>query len=168
MGVLDDCAAAGLVCFPGTHSKWIQLSDGKIVSFTTCMTGELYSAVRTCTILERTMTSSTVIEEAAFHEGVLRSANSGGLLHHLFGVRTLVLMGQLEQEASASYLSGLLVGHEVRATMPPGAQVLLVGAVELCALYAQVIEACGGAAKLQNEDAAAHGLAAIGRRLPWT
>ena len=58
MGMLDACAGAGLVCFPGTHSKWIQLSDRKIVSFTTCMTGELYSALRKCTILERTMTSN--------------------------------------------------------------------------------------------------------------
>lgn len=168
MGVLDDCAGAGLVCFPGTHSKWIQLSDRKIVSFTTCMTGELYSALRKCTILGRTMTSGVVIEKAAFDEGVSRSSDSGGLLHHLFGVRTRVLMDELEEEASASYLSGLLIGHEVRATMPRDADVLLVGAAELCGLYAQVIEACGGRAKLEHEDAAALGLAAIGRRLHWT
>ena len=56
MGMLDACAGAGLVCFPGTHSKWIQLSDRTIVSFTTWMTGEIYSALRRCTILERMMT----------------------------------------------------------------------------------------------------------------
>src|SRR6202012_6229976 len=89
MGVLDDCAGAGLVCFPGTHSKWIQLSDRKIVSFTTCMTGEIYSALRRCTILERTMTNGAEIDKTAFCQGVARSADSGGLLYHLFGVRTL-------------------------------------------------------------------------------
>jgi 2-dehydro-3-deoxygalactonokinase len=167
MGILDD-ARAGLVCFPGTHSKWIQLSDRKIVSFTTSMTGEVYSALSRCTILERTMTSGGVTEEAAFRDGVSRSADSGGLLHHLFGVRTLVLMGQLKAEASASYLSGLLIGHEVRAAMPTGARVVLAGAAQLCGLYAQAIEACGGRATLAEEDAAALGLAAIGRRLHWT
>ncbi|MDT7816441.1 MAG: 2-dehydro-3-deoxygalactonokinase [Acidobacteriaceae bacterium] len=168
MGMLDACAGAGLVCFPGTHSKWIQLSDRKIVSFTTCMTGELYGALRKCTILERTMTSNAAVDKTAFDSGIARSADPGGLLHHLFGVRTLPLMGQLKEEKSASYLSGLLIGHEVRATMPKGSHVHLVGAAHLCGLYAQVIEARGGVATMEDEDAAALGLAAIGRRLHWT
>ncbi|MEA2260986.1 MAG: 2-dehydro-3-deoxygalactonokinase [Acidobacteriaceae bacterium] len=168
MGMLDACAGAGLVCFPGTHSKWIQLSDRKIVSFTTCMTGELYGALRKCTILERTMTSNAAVDKTAFDSGIARSADPGGLLHHLFGVRTLPLMGQLKEEKSASYLSGLLIGHEVRATMPKGSHVHLVGAAHLCGLYAQVIEARGGVATMEDEDAAALGLAAIARRLHWT
>jgi 2-dehydro-3-deoxygalactonokinase len=168
MGMLDACADGGLVCFPGTHSKWIQLSDRKIVSFTTCMTGELYGALRKCTILERTMTSNAAVDKTAFHDGVKRSVDPGGLLHHLFGVRTLALMRQMKEDVSASYLSGLLIGHEVRATMPPGSHVHLVGAAHLCNLYAQVIEACGGRATAEDEDAAALGLAAIGRRLHWT
>ena len=166
MGVLD--AGADLVCFPGTHSKWVQLSDRKIAAFTTSMTGEVYSALCKCTILERTMTSDDAVDQAAFHAGVARSADSGGLLHHLFGVRTLVLMDQLREESSASYLSGLVIGHEVRATMPSAARVHLVGAAHLCSLYAQAIEACGGEASVQDEDAAALGLAAIGRRLHWS
>jgi 2-dehydro-3-deoxygalactonokinase len=168
MGILDAGAGAGLVCFPGTHSKWIELSDRRIVSFTTSMTGDVYSALCKCTILERTMTTGAATEVAAFRDGVMRSADSGGLLHHLFGVRTRVLMGQLREEASASYLSGLLIGHEVRATMPHGARVVLVGAAQLCGLYVQAIEACGGEAVPAEEDAAALGLGAIGRRLGWT
>jgi len=168
MGMLDACGDAGLVCFPGTHSKWIQLTDGRIVSFTTYMTGEIYSALRECTILERTMTTGSSIEDSAFRDGVARSADSGGMLHHLFGVRTLTLMGQLQEEASASYLSGLLIGHEVRAAMPPGGIVHLVGAAPLCELYAKAAEACGGAATVEVEDAEARGLAAIGRRLRWS
>jgi 2-dehydro-3-deoxygalactonokinase len=167
MGMLEACGGADLVCFPGTHSKWIQLSRGKIVSFTTCMTGEMYGAVRKCTILERTMTGNTAVDKVAFHNGVKRSADSGGLLHHLFGVRTLTLMGQMKEDSSASYLSGLLIGHDVRASMPEGGDVHLVGAPDLCSLYAEAIEACGGKATSEGEDAAAFGLAAIGRRLHW-
>lgn len=168
MGILDECGGDGLVCFPGTHSKWIYLSDRKIASFITCMTGELYGALRESTILERTMTADVAVDCAAFHRGVARSEDSSGLLHHLFGVRTLTLMGELKEEASASYLSGLLIGHEVRAAMPDAALVHLVGAAALCSLYAQAIKACGGYATMEDEDSAARGLAAIGRRLAWT
>jgi 2-dehydro-3-deoxygalactonokinase len=168
MGILEACGGEGLVCFPGTHSKWIHLSNGKIVNFVTCMTGELYGALSKNTILERTMTKGRAVDEAAFRRGIARSAESGGLLHHLFGVRTLTLTEQLSEDVSASYLSGLLIGHEVRAAIPSGSTVHLVGAAPLCALYAQAIEACGGSATIEDEDAAARGLAAIARRLTWS
>ena len=168
MGILDACEGAGVVCFPGTHSKWIQLSDRKILSFTTSMTGEVFSALKQCTILGRMMTGGSAIDSPTFLQGVVRSADVGGLLHHLFGVRTLALMGQMQEQVSASYLSGLLIGHEVRSAMPRGARVHLVGTAALCALYASAIEACGASATVENEDAAALGLSAIGGRLSWT
>ena len=79
------CDSDGVVCFPGTHSKWVQLSDRKVVSFTTAMTGEVFSALRKCTILGRMMTDNLPTDKAAFLAGVCRSADAGGLLHHLFG-----------------------------------------------------------------------------------
>ena len=78
------------------------------------------------------------------------------------------VMNQLKEEASASYLSGLLIGHEVRSVMPPGGCVHLIGAAQLTSLYTQAIEACGGCSTVDDEDAAALGLAAIGRRLSWS
>jgi len=165
MGILDTCDGEGLVCFPGTHTKWITLHDRRIASFITCMTGELYEALRSHTILKRTMQHDAPFDPEAFQQGVDRSKDSGGLLHHLFGVRTLSLMNQLTDEASASYLSGLLIGHEVRAAMPEPTFVHLVGAPGLCSYYAQAIKTCGGSTTIEDEDAAARGLAAIGRRL---
>jgi 2-dehydro-3-deoxygalactonokinase len=167
MGILDACGGEALVCFPGTHSKWLQLSDRRICRFTTFMTGEMYSAVRNGTILGRMMAGEVSAAGAAFLAGVARAGQESGLLHHLFGVRTLGLMGRLGEEDAASYLSGLLIGHEVRAAMQGQAVVHLVGTAALCSLYAQAIHACGGEAKIGNEDAAALGLAAIGRRVHW-
>ena len=167
MGIIDHCEDDGLVCLPGTHSKWIELRNCSILRFLTYMTGEVYAALRKGTILSKLMNSDTAIDETSFLRGVARSADGGGLLHHLFSVRTLVLTADLKEDSSASYLSGLLIGHEVRAAMPPGAHVHLVGAVQLCKLYEQAIVACGGTSTLEDEDAAARGLAAIGRRLKW-
>ena len=183
MGISDTCGGAGLICLPGTHCKWIQLRDGAIASFETFMTGEVFAALRTCTILGRTMertvgrtmgrtvsrtlASDAPLDSEAFLRGVARSADLGGLLHHLFSVRTLGLTGRLSEEASASYLSGLLIGHEVRSAMPEKRQVYLAGSAALCSPYTQAIEACGGSFTLDQGDVAARGLAAIGRRLSW-
>jgi 2-dehydro-3-deoxygalactonokinase len=120
------------------------------------------------TILACIMTSDVTVDREAFLRGVARSADAGGLLHHLFSVRTLALTDQLKEEASASYLSGLLIGHEVRAAMAPGAHVHLVGAAQLCSLYSQAIQAGEGSFTIEDEDAAARGFAAIGGRLSWT
>jgi 2-dehydro-3-deoxygalactonokinase len=167
MGLAERCLRGGLVCIPGTHTKWIELTDGTIESFQTCMTGDVFAALRKETILARLMHADAPLDEERFLHGVERSADAGGVLHHLFGVRTLALMGELREEAAASYLSGLLIGHEVRAMMPASANVHIVGAAELCGLYRRAIESCGGEATIEEEGAAARGLAAIGRRLDW-
>ena len=52
-----------------------------------------------------------------------RARQAGGLLHHLFGTRALGLMGDLPAAGTASYLSGLLIGHELRAVLAEGAPV---------------------------------------------
>jgi 2-dehydro-3-deoxygalactonokinase len=167
MGIVDDCDGCGLVCLPGTHTKWIELRDRSIVSFLTCMTGDAFAALRKHTILAKLMNSEAIMDEASFLRGVARSADAGGLLHHLFSVRTLALTGDLKEDTTASYLSGLLIGHEVRAVMPAEAHVHLVGAAQLCKLYQRAISTLGGTSTVEDEDAAARGLAAIGRRLNW-
>ena len=93
MGMSNSNGGPALVCLPGTHSKWIHLDDRTIVSFITCMTGEVFGALRKCTILARIMTSDATVDNAAFVRGIARSADSGGLLHHLFSVRTLARDG---------------------------------------------------------------------------
>jgi 2-dehydro-3-deoxygalactonokinase len=167
MGAMELCQGTGTVCLPGTHSKWIQLRDYAIERFQTCMTGDVFAALRRHTILSRTMVNDSPVVDEAFLRGVQRSADSGGLLHHLFSVRTLGLFDQLRKETSASYLSGLLIGHEVRSMLQPAESVYLVGAAPLCRLYALAIDQCGGRSILADEDAAARGLAAIAQQVTW-
>lgn len=157
----------GIACLPGSHSKWVRVQAGRIAAFATYLSGEAFAALRTGTILGRMMTDAPT-DQAAFARGLARAADPGHLLHHLFGVRTLGLTGRLAPDESASYLSGLLIGHEVRAALKPGETVHLIGAPTLTALYAQAIAAAGGIALIASEDAAAHGLARIGASTSWT
>jgi 2-dehydro-3-deoxygalactonokinase len=76
------------LCLPGTHTKWVQMQDGKVAAFSTSMTGDLYKAIREGTIL-RTSTQHEPTDGDAFLRGVSRSKEEGALAHHLFGVRTL-------------------------------------------------------------------------------
>jgi 2-dehydro-3-deoxygalactonokinase len=154
-------------CLPGSHSKWARIRDRRIVAYRTYLSGEAFAALRGGTILGRMMEDAPH-HPAAFARGLARAAEPGHLLHHLFGVRTLGLTGRLADSESASYLSGLLIGHEVAAALPAGALVHLIGAPALCALYADAVVALGGRAAIMDADAAARGLAAIGGAADWT
>jgi 2-dehydro-3-deoxygalactonokinase len=140
LGAIEDLPSAALVCLPGTHSKWVLVEDNKIIRFSTHMTGEMYAVLKQHSILGRMMEEGE-IDFQAFAQGVTRSGEPGGLLHHLFGVRTRGLMGELGAAASASYLSGILIGHELRAFEVK--QVYLLGAPELAALYARAAAVLG-------------------------
>jgi len=166
IGALAAIGRDGIACLPGSHSKWARIEAGRIAGYTTHLTGEAYAALCGHTILGRMMRDGPT-DLGAFDQGVDRAADPGGLLHHLFGVRTLGLFGRLSETAAASYLSGLLIGHEARAALTPGAEVHLIGAAELCALYARAIGARGGAPVQHDADAAARGLAQIGAEAQW-
>ena len=140
---------------------------GSITGFSTYLSGETFAALRGHTILGRLMADGPV-DGPAFDRGVARSGEPGHLLHHLFGVRTLGLFNRLPPAQAASFLSGLLIGHEVRAALPADADILLIGAPSLCALYARAITAAAGTCHIAPEDAALRGLARIGEALGWT
>ncbi len=166
IGLMAPLNGDGLVCMPGSHTKWARLAGGRIAGFATYFTGEAFAALRDATILGRMMTGAAIDPEG-FRRGVARSGDAGHLLHHLFGVRTLGLFGELTEAASAGFLSGLLIGHEVRAAMPPAGTVRLAGDAALIGLYAAAITQCGGTAQMPALDAAAAGLALIGEQAQW-
>ncbi|RVU16608.1 2-dehydro-3-deoxygalactonokinase [Methylobacterium oryzihabitans] len=162
-----DGAQDALVCLPGSHAKWVRVEGGRIAGFTTSLTGEAFAALRGHTILAR-MIEGEAAPGAAFDDGVARARDPGGLLHHLFGARALALFGRLAPADGAGYLSGLLIGHEVAASLPPGAgPVHLVGSGPLMALYGRAIALAGAEAVAGDADAAAKGLARIGERIAW-
>ncbi|MBO0710151.1 MAG: 2-dehydro-3-deoxygalactonokinase [Acetobacteraceae bacterium] len=165
-GALDAVGGRGLICLPGSQSKWARIAGGQITGFATWMTGEALAALRTAPALGR-MARDTPTDLQVFDQGLARSIGQGGLLHHLFGVRALALAGRLSEGAAPAYLAGLLIGHEVRHALPPGAQVHLIGEPDLTALYARAISACRGRPVAGPSEAAARGLFLIGERAKW-
>ena len=156
------CGAEGTICLPGTHSKWAEVENGRIERFSTFMTGEVYAVLRQHSILGRMMEEGKP-DAGAFADGVKRSGDGGGMLHHLFGVRTRGLMGELAAAASASYLSGILIGHELRAQGAREFSVL--GTVELALLYQRAAALLGMKARLLDPEAGVRALARLGAML---
>jgi 2-dehydro-3-deoxygalactonokinase len=149
------------ICHPGTHSKHIDIHGEAVTGFTTFMTGELFAVLRDHSILGRTMTKGPV-DWQAFEEGITRARQGGGLLHHLFGARTRVLVGSLTAESESDYLSGLLIGHEIVA-MANTRPVTIVGAPELAERYQRGFQTAGSAAQVISGDTAT----VSGLRLIW-
>jgi len=76
------------------------------------------------------------------------------------------LFGELPGHDSATYLSGILVGHELRSLDANSGPVYLLGAPELVALYKRALVCLGGEGIVLDPDAAVRGLFALGRNLP--
>ena len=161
-----------VLCLPGTHSKWITVRDGRITNVATAMTGETYAVLRQHSVLGKLMDKDdSRFDAPAFDAGLRRSGEGGGLLHQLFGVRTLGLFGQFSPRALPSYLSGLLIGHEVRASgvlsrTPRPAQVHLIGNDRLLAAYARTLVALGIGVQRHSEDLAAYGMHLLAKAHP--
>jgi 2-dehydro-3-deoxygalactonokinase len=174
LGALCDAALrpASCIVLPGTHSKWAHVDGGRITRFSTYMTGELYALLRLSSVLGRLMPDDAPTDDAAFTQGLDAVLQHGhqGLSHQLFAVRTLGVTGRLAAGGLADYLSGLLIGHELRAALPwreraglAQAPLVLVGAPALCARYAQALRHVGVAAPRILGNVAPAGLFALAR-----
>ncbi len=162
----------GLFVLPGTHSKWVQVAQGCIQRFSTFMTGELYGLLRNHSILSRTLPPDDgPLDEAAFLRGVRHAAAAtGGLLNSAFSVRTLALFDALAPGALPSYLSGLLIGEELRVQPAQGLRepVVVIGADHLTQRYALALRELGAAVRTVGEQATWRGLWELARQLEPT
>ena len=160
---------AGTFVLPGTHSKWVRVRQGRILSFATFMTGEAYALLRRHSILARTLPAEDgPLDEAAFLRGVLHAREAGSLLQGAFAVRTAALFEELAAQAGPSYLSGLVIGEELRAQQleNSGAEPVLVGAPALTQRYRLALGALGIASACLGAQATWRGLASLARTLP--
>ena len=172
VGAIDGEAGPVLAVLPGTHSKWVRVEHGRLVDFQTCMTGELYAVLLEHSILGRLAERGpSGQDDDAFARGVVRGLGPGGLTHDLFGARTLCLAGELAPTGVADWLSGLLIGREIRTARSwafragnDASTVRVIGADALTGRYVAALVAAGIDATDGPADAAPRGLWRIARR----
>lgn len=159
-------AEDSLLIMPGTHSKWVLVHQGYLVGFNTYMTGELFAVLRQHSILGKPMDHAGDEDTDAFICGVdtARKAGATGLSAVLFSARSRMLAGDIQAAAVPDYLSGLLIGDELRSALtgrdevPP---VGLIGEAGLRARYRQALTRFGIDEVIEMADAARTGLVRI-------
>ncbi len=137
-----------VVVLPGTHSKWATLRAGRIETFRTFMTGEIFGLLTRQSVLRllREPPNDEAAERAAFHDGLAAATAGGGILARAFQARAGVLTGRLSPHDVEPYLSGLLIGSEIAeavAAAPPDLPIVLVAEGIVAANYREAITAAG-------------------------
>jgi 2-dehydro-3-deoxygalactonokinase len=161
-------AQQGRFVLPGTHSKWARIEGGRLLAFTTFMTGEFYALLRTYSILSRTMPPEEgPLDTEAFTRGVAQAATSGSILSSAFSNRTLALFHRMREEGLASYLSGLLIGEELRAQGVDAADgmITVIGSQALTLRYELALLSLGIPARRIGGEATWRGLWQIAQRM---
>ena len=156
---LSRYSAACLLVLPGTHSKHVVVVDGRIRSFSTYMTGELFAILQETGILRHSMARAAPGEPALEDDPVLEEALRLGARHSrvralsgtLFQVRTNALLGGMDPLRNRWFLSGLLIGAEGRDAFegsPPGIPIVLAAGKTVSRAYTTVFETIGDAGRL--------------------
>lgn len=105
-----------VICHPGTHAKWVLCRDGRVTSFITAMTGELYDLLLSHSVL-RVDDGALGEELDAFDEGLAAACEGDGFSLRLFSARARIVAKHAPAASARSYLSGLLIGAEVAAAL---------------------------------------------------
>ncbi len=130
-----------LACLPGTHTKWVSLSEGVVQEFLTAPTGEMFAMFCDHTVMVRDQATPVIHVPAEFERGLAEAArHPGTLLHQVFQARSLRLDRQLSAEGAASWMSGLLIGADVGGALSlfsaeKHSPVYVIGTPELSSSY---------------------------------
>lgn len=148
-----------LICLPGTHSKWVQVSGRAVAAFHSAHIGELLDILGRHSILLNPKRPVAAKPDAAFAEGVgVARASIAGLESLLFTVRSRQIVGTLNPEDADSYLAGLTIGCEIKSALglyggSPTA-ITVIGSPHLTALYASALTCFGAVSHIIDGDAA--------------
>jgi len=136
-----------LLVLPGTHTKWVTVlndSNGTVISsFATVMTGELYDLLLKHSLLGVEDTGFSI---EGFTMGLEESKRSNAVIESLFLARSRRLLGELDPKQVSGYLSGMLIGNEVKTKTINLEQQDFVGLIakgRIAELYTKAFETYG-------------------------
>ena len=148
----EDEARSVIFILPGTHSKHIVCEKGVVIDFKTFMTGEIFEVMSSHTILTPSLDKGILgeAELLAFEQAVLESQTGHSLLNSFFQIRTNTLFGKKTTVENYFFLSGLLIGEEIRTLVTsPCDTIKLCAGDALFHLYFKALNVFGLSSKTQ-------------------
>ena len=158
----------GIICLPGTHTKWVQVDGEKIAGFCTFMTGELFSLLSERSVLRHSISATGWSDENFTVALADALSDPESISAMLFCIRAQSLILDLNPEAARARLSGLLIGMEMAAMGPSlqGQAVAVVGAAGISGVYGAGLEALNLSPVVVNaNDVTLHGLCAAHQKI---
>ena len=158
-----------VLCLPGRHVKWVVTQGKRIVSFFTGMNGEMEDLLLDHSLLGRGVTRDT-FSQTDFEAGLaaLRADPTLSLGHSLFATRSRLVLGDHNTAGAASFLSGVLIGADIRDALSAfqnrgliDQPVIVMGHGTACDRYAHSFATFGQAIEVETRSLATFGLAAV-------
>ena len=137
--LLENPAFAGVLCLPGTHTKWVRIREGEIAEFQTFMTGELFNLLATQSVLRHSVEGAGW-DRGAFADSVKSlMSEPESFAGRLFSIRADTLISGLDHAVANARLSGTLIGAELAAARHywRGSDVTIVGNGTQSEMYAE-------------------------------
>ena len=145
---------------PGTHSKWAHIDQGVVKCFRTIATGELFEVLLEHSLVGA-LSNNKSWNRSVFLDGVEKGYATKTIISDLFVCRSGILLSKLSKDALYSYLSGLLIGNEIREGLhlipPCNEDLVLIGSNNLCQTYQTALGHLGYPSALAEPHAAARG-----------
>lgn len=144
----------GVLCLPGSHTKWVHISASEIVSFRSFMTGEIFALLAQHSVLRHSVRDEGWDAPAFLAAVEATLSRPERLASELFSIRAQGLLVGEAPARARSQLSGLLIGAELAAARPYwlGQQVVVIGAPEVARAYVDALRPQGVAAQAVDGD----------------
>lgn len=106
----------GIMILPGSHTKYVLVEDGFLLSCLSTLSGEMLYAVQKDTILSSSITKDLIKipEHDALLEGFY-SSETNGLVRALYQVRLLQLFEKMNDNQRANFLVGAVLASDIKA-----------------------------------------------------
>ena len=142
----------GVVCFTGTHSKWLQIVNNEIISFETFMTGELFEIISQYSILKNSISTKKIDVHLATEYALIAFSDPHKYSKNLFELRAKNLIDNLNSKEVLSCLSGLTIGLEIAGSRKYwlGNEVTLVGSSPMVDIYDLILTKQNIATKIHD------------------
>ena len=142
LGYLEsDKKFSGFICLPGTHSKWIKITKGKLINFKTYMTGELFEIISRNSILKYSINDKKINLKIFKNSVLLSQKKYFNLFEYLFEFRSRSLLTKKKYYPKSELLA-YLIGNEIKSNINKlrNFKVIIIGSDYNSKLYSQAMQ----------------------------